>query len=707
MNNTTHGTQHAARTPALAPKRGASASVVHHVEWIAFVAIMLLAAFLRFYALDTIPPGMQSDEVVNVGVIRAIAAGWRPVFIPQGWGREPLYHYLATLLFAFIGHPQIAIRITVAFIGLALIPTIGILASRLANQWVRLLAMAFTAITYWAVFASRYGVRGILLPLMSTLTFIVFWRALQSNRGTARGALRAKSQVSNTCTARRRRCLKFVLAGVLLGLTFYTYQSSRVFPAMFVAIGLWLWLFDRQHFFAAWRGILLFLVVGLIVGAPMFTYLLTHPGSESGRAFMLEPLVGLRDGDLGPLEASLRASLGAFSFDAGGWHYNVPGHPIFPLVTGALFYLGVLTCLIRWRDLRRFALLTWLLVGLLPSMVTSGTHYYRMIGALVPAMILPAIGLVDTADWLARRFARRKTVGAVILLIVGALALGQSAATTWRDYFQIWAVSPTVRDYNEADLREIGRYLDRSADTTPVVIASLAAEDVDPDQFGGMIERADIEQHWFDASTALVFPGGTQTARYIFRPETPLRGVLNDYFAGAQLILDQHWYDGLPSFKVYQLDVTRAREAAEARAAWPLGKISATSIRFGDKAELLGYTVPLTITPGNPLRLLTTWRIVNPATPGPSGIFAHLLDADSHIVAQDDHLGFPRHSWHVGDVFVQFSRLEIPSEIATGRYTLQVGFYDKDTQVRWPVTDATGKALGDHLVLGQLVVRDR
>jgi hypothetical protein len=186
-----------------------------------------------------------------------------------------------------------------------------------------------------------------------------------------------------------------------------------------------------------------------------------------------------------------------------------------------------------------------------------------------------------------------------------------------------------------------------------------------------------------------------------------LRSALADYFADAQLVTEQHWNDGPLMLKVYQLDLIRAREAAKARAAWPLGKTSATPIRFGDKAELLGYTVPHTITPGSPLRLLTTWQIVNSATPGPSGIFAHLLDADSHIVAQDDHLGFPRHSWHVGDVFVQFSRLEIPSEIATGRYTLQVGFYDKDTQVRWPVTDATGKALGDHLVLGQLVVRDR
>ena len=99
--------------------------------------------------------------------------------------------------------------------------------------------------------------------------------------------------------------------------------------------------------------------------------------------------------------------------------------------------------------------------------------------------------------------------------------------------------------------------------------------------------------------------------------------------------------------------------------------------------------------------------MLNRPTPGPAGLFAHLLDGDGRIVAQDDHLGFPRHSWHTGDLFVQFSRLEIPSPLPAGPYTLQIGFYDKDTQARWPAADAVGKALGDHLVLGEIVISDR
>jgi hypothetical protein len=492
------------------------------------------------------------------------------------------------------------------------------------------------------------------------------------------------------------------VAGVLLGLTFYTYQSSRVFPLVFVAVCAWQWMFDRERLRAVWRGILTFFALGLIVGAPLFVYLLTHPGAESGRAFMLEPLSSLQKGDPGPLAASVSRTLLFFSFDAGDWTYNVPGHPVFALIPGVLFYVGIVVCVMRWRDVRRFTLVAWFLAGLLPVMLTSGPHYMRLIGALAPGLALPAIGLVDASDWLARQTARGRPAwaGAVIVSIVGVLALGQSAVTTWRDYFETWAVNPHVRSEHNSDLREIGRYLERTADTTPVVIASLAAEDVEPDLFGGMIVRADLDQRWFDASTAWVLPGGTPTARYVLRPDTPLRGALSGYLTGAQLVFDRAWPDGTPSFQVYRLDVASARQAALSRVAGTF-----TPVRLSDRVELLGYSAPMTVTPGTLLRVLTTWHVLRASAPGPSGVFVHLLDAEGRIVAQDDHLGYPRHSWRADDLFVQFSRLEIPAALSPGRFTLQIGIYDKDTLARWPVTDSTGQALGDHILLGVVRVQ--
>jgi hypothetical protein len=151
---------------------------------------------------------------------------------------------------------------------------------------------------------------------------------------------------------------------------------------------------------------------------------------------------------------------------------------------------------------------------------------------------------------------------------------------------------------------------------------------------------------------------------------------------------------------VYELDVVSARESVLAR----VGDAFAP-VRLRDQVELLGYSAPMTVTPGSLLRLLTTWHVLRTSAPGPSGVFAHLLDGEGRIVAQDDHLGFPRHSWRADDLFVQFSRLDIPATLAPGRFTLQIGLYDKDTQARWPVTDSAGQALGDHIVLGTVSVQ--
>lgn len=278
--------------------------------WAALIAILLVAAFLRFYRLDVAPPGMPIDEMVDSAAVRAVAAGWRPIFIEAGWGREPLYYYLAAPLLFIVRDPQMTIRLTSALIGLVFVVAIGAFTAQISNWKAGLLAAAFAAITYWSVFASRYGVRNITLPLLSTLSAAQFFRAIRPD----------KSQTAN---------LQFALAGVFLGLTFYTYQSSRLVPFLFVALCLWLAWFERERFRAEWKGLLLFFAIGLVIGAPLFIYLLTHPNAETGRAFMLEPLDALRRGDLGPLVSSTWETIRFFAVDAGDWTYNVPGNPYF------------------------------------------------------------------------------------------------------------------------------------------------------------------------------------------------------------------------------------------------------------------------------------------------------------------------------------------------------------------------------------------
>ena len=58
------------------------------------MAVLFLAALARFSALDRVPPGWRDDELIEIGMDTRIQQGWRPLYIREAEGHEPLYHYL-------------------------------------------------------------------------------------------------------------------------------------------------------------------------------------------------------------------------------------------------------------------------------------------------------------------------------------------------------------------------------------------------------------------------------------------------------------------------------------------------------------------------------------------------------------------------------------------------------------------------------------
>ena len=105
-------------------------------RWLALLAIILLAAFLRLWKLDSIPPGLNHDEAYNGLDAQSLILGetfpifhegWelysqeahanrsiqetnRPVFFEGNFGREPLYNYLVALTVFVFGPTSVAVR---------------------------------------------------------------------------------------------------------------------------------------------------------------------------------------------------------------------------------------------------------------------------------------------------------------------------------------------------------------------------------------------------------------------------------------------------------------------------------------------------------------------------------------------------------------------------------------------------------------------
>jgi hypothetical protein len=133
---------------------------------------------------------------------------------------------------------------------------------------------------------------------------------------------------------------------------------------------------------------------------------------------------------------------------------------------------------------------------------------------------------------------------------------------------------------------------------------------------------------------------------------------------------------------------------------------------FGGGLRLVGADLPAgaAAAPGATLPLTLYWT-TGAAIPGDYTLFVHLATADDRLLAQvdgvPDHGRHPTRQWRPGAVFADTLRLTLAGDAPLGLATLSVGWYPiDDERARLPVTDATGAALGDRLVIARVAVVD-
>jgi hypothetical protein len=129
---------------------------------------------------------------------------------------------------------------------------------------------------------------------------------------------------------------------------------------------------------------------------------------------------------------------------------------------------------------------------------------------------------------------------------------------------------------------------------------------------------------------------------------------------------------------------------------------------FGARATLLGYDLePETSRPGETLRLTLYWRAERVMTRS-YAVFTHLLDAESHVVAQHDGLPVewsrPTTGWLPGEVIADVHFLDLKADVPPGEYLLEVGLYNAETNVRLPVLDMAGQIVEDRTLLAPVSV---
>ncbi|MDX1614656.1 MAG: glycosyltransferase family 39 protein [Candidatus Promineifilaceae bacterium] len=346
--------------------------------------VLLSGAALRLIGLDNVsPPGLAHDEVAHWLINRAILAGQHGLYFTEAYGHEAGYHYVQTGFMVLLGDHALALRLPSAFMGLLLVAVTHALVGRLFDRRTALLATALSAVLFWPVFYSRLALRAIALPLVSGLSAYCWWRGWQAT-GPAGGPWQLG-----------RSGRWFIGAGLLAGLSLYTYMAARAVPIFYILFFVGLYIAQRDNFRAHVGHLAAFVAAMTLIAAPLAVYLLSNPGAEIRIGEVDAPLVALQQGNFEPVLGNSLHFLAMFGLEGDPlWRQNVAFLPVFEPLVAFFFYAGLLLTLKRWRQPVYLFLILWLFSSALPSIVTiDAPSSIRIINALPIVTVFPVIGL--------------------------------------------------------------------------------------------------------------------------------------------------------------------------------------------------------------------------------------------------------------------------------------------------------------------------
>lgn len=447
--------------------------------WVVLAGIIVLAAWFRFYDIKDFPAGLFPDEAANGEDVQLILGGDLRPFYPRGNGREALFFYLQALSVKALGIGVWQMHIVSGAVGVLTVFAMYFATRVWFGRLSGLLAALLLATSHWHVTLSRTGFRAIMIPLfIAAFTAFVGYTivSVKKNKRTASYVYAA-------------------LAGATFFGGFYTYIAYRIMAAVVVGVVAVLLLaalhpkIGFPHLRRYWRHLLLAIVAGGIVIAPLAFYFVQNPDAFVGRAgqvSVFSPDLQRQYGGgtlQGTVMYSLRETLLSFFAGQGdtNWRHNVAGFPLLNPLVGVLFLLGlgwtihgtvlVAYQVVRGREVHLgmvYPYILLLLVGMLAPVITTAEgmpHGLRSIGLVAPIFILAGTAGSVSLYWLKRRVSNEslRTIGygaAVGLLIVSILYDGAL-------YFVIARNSSEAYAAYRGDLTVISDYINEYRDKNP------------------------------------------------------------------------------------------------------------------------------------------------------------------------------------------------------------------------------------------------
>ncbi len=718
-----------------------------------YLALVIVIAFaLRIAGLNSLPTSLNLDEATNgLDALQLFHLSRFTPFLQNNFGRETLFFYVQTLALQLYGISFFSLRFASTIAGTLTIPLLYLVGQRLqldnsllnlachvsasgpqqrenrlhnkeySYNITALMAATGLAVSYWHIYFSRLGLRAILLPPLLLGVIWYFWRGWFAP------------------PFEQNRRWRLIVAGFLLGLSFYVYLAARLLPALFivfVAIEL-----IRNKSIPKKQAILDFFIFGLsaaLVVIPLGLYFQQNPQAISSRT---QAISILATGDpLNTLAGNLMALL-RIHFLGGLWLEQWPALNLLSAV-GLLFGLPV--CLYHLKKPAALFLLLWWGLGTMPVLLsiqdwTGQTTFLRGIVAWPALFLISAIGLVTLTNMLF------KTAGNVVshrmanvlfspVTVLWLLLIFGASATAYH-YFYTWAAT-----YNKLSDHPYytARYLNSQTDQLTLTPLSFYAETVTnfllqaryptltnltPGELQVLLNANQTTTYLLPYKStamptfvALKPAANGQGIAYLLPPLTLSQIEALSTYTGATppmaTVLDS---EQEPIARVYLLPADAPflplPSLVDTDRQDPLTPIQAS---FNRDVLLTGYRVePATIKPGETVSLTFNWQARRPIN-GDYYLFIHLFN-----ILQEERYGqvntpltgilYNAHRWPVGLNVPDTHYFTLPADAPEGVYHFEAGLYHASSQQRLPVTIGENQPAqpDDKVILGKFSVWQR
>lgn len=659
--------------------------------------ILLLAAFFRLWHLGTVPPGLLVDELHNAQLADRMRAGDMAVVYDQVVpGREGFYYALLAVTTTLFGRGLILWRLPSVWLSLLGLSVTFSLMRRLLNGRAALLVIALMGVTFWPVWLGRAVLHVTLMPLVTAAFAYMMTRAFAAQ-------------------SRQEAGLWFAVAGIGLGVAQYIHVTAWGLLLILAGFVVYLMVTHPEVVRRNGANIVYALVLAAVIFAPLFVFILNHPGVRAP-----VPLADQPDWLAQVPERLARSVGGLFLRGDSSPNRNLPFRPAMDPFVGILFVVGLGVTIARFRRSAFAVLPIWLLLGLVPALLVPHVPHFEYMALVLPVVFaFPALALDEIHGLLRERPPALLALGVFVALIVAS-----NAAWTFRDAFLRWPHGGDVRFNYQADVASLAHYLDTSADPSPVGLCVTPPDETD-DPFalssdrllGYFMHRSTLPVRKFDCRQTLVLAERGASQRLIFLP-----GHYYDDLPGP--LLGWLRYGGEVNIPGVPPGVVRRVEAAEelgtflqvtsgaAPVAWPpeaSGGPGPASLpaTFTDNLVLEGYEVrDATLLPGDAPEVTTYWRLTGPP-PHSLTLFAQLQSGPGQVVALSEEWGADLDTVQPDDIIIQYNLLQPvqADPLESGEYRLVVGLAVPGTEHRLRVLDGN-RIRSDRLFLQRVQVVD-